>query len=83
MKGKGADLFLEESDKKDKSLKKKKVTLYLYPSVADKLDDVWLTLKSQDKKVSKSKIAEIGISRILKEYEEEGQESTLFKYFLG
>lgn len=83
MKGKGADLFFEDSDKKAKSLKKKKVTFYLYPSVAQKLDEVWLALKGQNKQVTKSKVAEIGISKILKEFEEEGEESTLFKYFLG
>lgn len=83
MKGKGADIFFEGSDKKAKSLKKKKVTFYLYPSAAEKLDEVWLALKGRNKQVTKSKIAEIGISKLLKEFEEEGQESTLSKYFLG
>lgn len=85
MEGKGADLFFEDSNQKTKpqTPNKKKVTFYLYPSVAEKLDEVWLALKSQNNQVTKSKIAEIGITQILKEFEEEAQQSALSKYFLG
>ena len=84
MRGKGADLFFEDSGRREvASLRKKKVTFYLYPPVAEKLDAVWLALKERNKEVSKSKIAEIGISKILEELEEKGKESSLGQYFLG
>lgn len=85
IKGKGADLFLGEAEKPRKkipSLRKGKITFYLSPSLIEKLDNIWLTLRKENKKVSKSDIITKGLDDILEDFEKKGPESEIAKYLI-
>ncbi|MCD6226016.1 hypothetical protein J7J95_03005 [bacterium] len=85
IKGKGADLFLGETErikKKIPSLRKGKITFYLSPSLIEKLDKIWLTLRRENKKISKSDIITKGLDNILEDFEKKGPESEISKYLI-
>lgn len=85
IKGKGADLFLGETTKprtKIPVLRKGKTTFYLSPSLIEKLDKIWLTLRRENKKVSKSDIIAKGLDDILENFEKKGPESDIYKYLV-
>jgi len=77
IKGKGADIFLGEEPKELKEIplsipkpkeSKIKATFYIYSSLLDKLDEVWLKLRKENRKLRKSDIISEGLEKILKEY---------------
>ena len=84
IKGKGADLFLGETAPKRKIpiLRKGKSTFYFSPSLIEKLDKIWLSLRRENKKVSKSNIVALGLDKVLESFEKKGPESELYKYLV-
>lgn len=75
IKGRGADMFLAESDapraETDAPVPPKakpvKVTVYLSPSSADALNQAWLRRKMQDASVSKSQLVEEAVTLLLQQ----------------
>ncbi len=86
LKGKGAEIFLGEErkpSKKELILKKEKGTYYLPPSLLAGLDNLWFTLRKNNRKIRKSDIVKVALEESLKRFEKEGKESELFKHFTG
>ena len=78
IKGKGADFFFEEE--RLRVLKQVKTTFYLLQTLIDNLDNVWLDLRRNHKKLKKSDIARIALEELLKDYDEKHQNSKLLEH---
>ena len=97
VKGKGGAIFLGDdkpaSQQTNKTVRKyagkpvntSKATFYLPVDLIDDLEDAWLNLrgKYKDKKVAKSEIAQIALQEIIKEWEENQDNSILVKRLTG
>ena len=93
VKGKGAAIFLGEDKPASqhtnisvkqhtgKTVNTSKATFYLPIDLIDNLEDTWLSLrgKYKNKKVAKSEIAQIALEEIIKEWEENQDNSMLVK----
>ena len=72
-KGKGIEAFLGEEEPQGKA------TFYLPPKLLLELDDVWLELRRENRKLRKSDIVAWALSQALKVYQEKGKESELYR----
>ena len=78
IKGKGADFFLDQDKSKPQELRK--VTFYLSEALIDKLDNVWLDLRRDYRKLKKSDIARVALEELIKDYESNHQNSKLLEH---
>ncbi|MEJ2032038.1 MAG: hypothetical protein P8Y63_03140 [Deltaproteobacteria bacterium] len=78
---------LKVQSSKGKALRKKKVSLYLSPEIAESIDRILprirnLAPEKARKRVSKSSLVNFSLQLLLREYEEKGKESLLVRQFL-
>lgn len=74
IKGKGADVFLGESESHEepttqekKKEKRVMVTFYLSPALVERLDQVWIKRRLSDRRAQKSYIVEEALKTYLRE----------------
>jgi hypothetical protein len=72
-KGKGIGAYLGDEETPGKA------TFYLPPKLLLELDDVWLELRRENRKLRKSDIVAWTLSQALKLYQEKGKESELYR----
>lgn len=87
IKGKGADIFfnndhntgIPESQNTLKPAKQIKVTYFINDKTAEKLEEFWFKLrrKFNEKKISKSKIVEVAVNKIVTDWEENKDQSQI------
>lgn len=91
IKGRGADIFLDTehhnagttgSQKPVNTAKQVKVTYFIESQTTDRLEDVWLNLRSKFKgsKISKSKIVEIALNDLIENWKKDQEKSRIEKY---
>ena len=74
-KGKGVEAFLGPEGAPGKA------TFYLPPDLLVALDDLWLDLRRVNRRVTKSDLVAWILKEALRDYQEKGKESPLFRAF--
>ncbi len=90
IKGKGADLFLANPEKTQFAKPEKrskqaiiqgKISVYLPQGLIDMLDNIWLDLRRNHRKLRKSDIVRLALDELFRDYDKKHQDSMLVEHF--
>ena len=78
-----AEAPTKTGQREDVAEPKAKASFYFTDTLLDRLDRVWMQLRLVDRRITKSELVQAALEEVLEDYEERGEESSLYRRLVG
>ena len=78
-KGKGEDIYFQGEKKLDKG----KASFYFDQNFLDDLDQTWMQLRMENRKLTKSDFVQAALEEMIREYQQRKEESRLYQRLIA
>ena len=78
-----AEVPTRTGQREDVAEPKAKASFYFTDTLLDRLDRVWMQLRLVDRRITKSELVQAALEEVLEDYEERGEESSLYRRLVG